>query len=144
MTIADLVAEAHDTHHPISPALAYEEQKAEAARRAKAFREHRIGKYLGYFEKILTIEAMATPAPSPAAPSAYADLSLFQATRGLQYHEFPDAMTRLGPRTEAVLRLADRVQGEPAIAAYLASPRRLAFNEQGIFRHYAELDEDAR
>jgi glutathione S-transferase len=29
----------------------------------------------------------------------------------------------------------------PRIAAYLASPRRLAFNEQGIFRHYPELEE---
>jgi len=142
LTIADLVAEAHDTHHPISPALAYEDQKAEAARRAKAFREHRIGKYLGYFEKVLTTEAMATPALAGPALS-YADLSLFQATRGLQY-AFPGAMARLGPRIGAVLSLADRVQSEPAIAAYLASPRRLAFNEQGIFRHYAELDEDAQ
>jgi glutathione S-transferase len=29
----------------------------------------------------------------------------------------------------------------PRIAAYLDSARRLAFNEQGIFRHYPELEE---
>jgi hypothetical protein len=26
-------------------------------------------------------------------------------------------------------------------AGYLASPRRIPFNEQGIFRHHAELDD---
>jgi len=34
----------------------------------------------------------------------------------------------------------DRVASRPRIAAYLASPRRIAFNEDGIFRHYSELD----
>jgi glutathione S-transferase len=38
------------------------------------------------------------------------------------------------------MRLHDAVAARPRIAAYLASPRRIAFNEQGIFRHYAELD----
>ena len=33
LTIADWVAEAHDTHHPISGGLYYEDQKAEAKRR---------------------------------------------------------------------------------------------------------------
>jgi glutathione S-transferase len=28
----------------------------------------------------------------------------------------------------------------PRVAAYLRSERRLPFNEQGIFRHYPELD----
>jgi len=36
--------------------------------------------------------------------------------------------------------LAAQVAERPRIAAYLASPRRLAFNEDGIFRHYPELD----
>ncbi|MFI4959484.1 MAG: glutathione S-transferase, partial [Lysobacterales bacterium] len=31
----------------------------------------------------------------------------------------------------------------PNIAAYLESPRRLGFNEDGIFRHYPELDDPA-
>jgi glutathione S-transferase len=30
----------------------------------------------------------------------------------------------------------------PRLSAYLSSPRRLAFNEQGIFRHYPELEEE--
>ncbi len=32
------------------------------------------------------------------------------------------------------------VRERPRIAGYLASPRRIPFNEQGIFRHYPELD----
>jgi len=36
--------------------------------------------------------------------------------------------------------LQSRVQERPRIAAYLASDRRIPFNELGIFRHYPELD----
>jgi glutathione S-transferase len=39
--------------------------------------------------------------------------------------------------------LAARVAARPRLAAYLASPRRIAFNEHGLFRHYPELDEEA-
>src|SRR5438552_14209578 len=53
LTIADWVAEAHDTHHPISGSLYYEDQKAEAKRRTADFTSERIPKYLGYFEQIL-------------------------------------------------------------------------------------------
>jgi glutathione S-transferase len=35
----------------------------------------------------------------------------------------------------------DRVAKRPRIKAYLASDRRLAFNADGIFRHYPELDD---
>src|SRR5205085_11594340 len=35
LTIADLVVEAHDTHHPVGSGLYYEEQKPESKRRAK-------------------------------------------------------------------------------------------------------------
>jgi glutathione S-transferase len=49
-------------------------------------------------------------------------------------------MAALAPKIGRVLALADRIEARPNIARYLASPRRIAFNEQGIFRHYAELD----
>jgi glutathione S-transferase len=41
------------------------------------------------------------------------------------------------PRLEA---LRVRIAALPRIAAYLASKRRLRFSQQGIFRHYPELD----
>ncbi len=53
LTIADFVLEAHDTHHPIASSLYYEDQKAEAARRAHAFVQSRLPKYLGYFERVV-------------------------------------------------------------------------------------------
>jgi glutathione S-transferase len=69
----------------------------------------------------------------------YADLSLFQVVAGLRY-AFPKAMRRLEKKVPRVVALHDRVSGRPRIAAYLASERRIAFNQSGIFRHYPELD----
>ena len=69
----------------------------------------------------------------------YADLSLFQAVAGMHY-AFPNAMARIAPQCPQVSALHARVAARPRIAAYLASTRRLPFNQQGIFRHYAELD----
>ncbi|MBX6322487.1 MAG: glutathione S-transferase [Rhodospirillaceae bacterium] len=138
LTIADLVSEAHDTHHPISSGLYYEDQRPEARRRARDFVTARLPKFLGYFERVL--------ARNPAgerylvgARLTYADLSLFQVVVGLRY-AFPKAMARLEPKHPRVVALHDRVAERPRIRAYLASPRRLPFNEQGIFRHYRELD----
>ncbi len=139
LTIMDLVAEAHDTHHPISPALYYDDQKAEALRRADDFRRHRIPKYLGYFERVLAGNG-ADGAGLARDSLTYADLSLFQAVRGLQY-AFPKAMATVAPSIPAVLALVGRVERKPNIAAYLASSRRVAFSEEGIFRHYPELDD---
>jgi glutathione S-transferase len=138
LTLCDLVDEAHDTHHPISSGLYYEEQKAEAARRSQAFREQRMPKYLGYFERILSANG-EDGAGLARGSLTYADLSLFQVTRGLQY-AFPDAMAALAPKIGRVFALADRVERQPRLAEYLASARRIPFNEQGIFRHYPELD----
>jgi glutathione S-transferase len=39
-----------------------------------------------------------------------------------------------------VVALHDRVSTRPRLASYLSSPRRLPFNQQGIFRYYPELD----
>lgn len=136
LTLADLAAEAHDTHHPISSGLYYEDQKSEARAAAGHFRKDRIPKYLGYFERILA----STPWLAGEAVT-YADLSLFQAVRGLQY-AFPNAMAGLAGRLPKTLALAERVASRPRLAAYLASPRRIPFNEQGLFRRYPELDSD--
>jgi glutathione S-transferase len=138
LTVTDLVAEAHDTHHPVGGGLYYEDQKPEARRRAKEFRESRIGKYLGYFEGI----AAANPEKSGwlvGAAATTIDLSLFQAVAGLRY-AFPRAMARQEQHWPHLVALHDHVAGRPQIAAYLASDRRIPFNEEGIFRHYAELD----
>jgi glutathione S-transferase len=138
LTIADLVKEAHDTHHPISGNLYYEDQKDAAKANAQAFRQERMPKYLGYFERVL-MGGGESGAGLAGAALTYADLSLFHVVRGLQY-AFPQAMAALAPKLEATLALADRVEQRPRIAAYLASERRIAFNQDGIFRRYPELD----
>jgi glutathione S-transferase len=138
MTVTDLVAEAHDTHHPVAGSLYYEDQRPEAKRRAKEFRENRIGKYLGYFERLLA----ANPQGDTwlvGAQATYIDLSLFQVVEGLRY-AFPRAMARQQKHWPSLIALHGRVAARPRIAAYLASPRRIPFNEEGIFRRYAELD----
>ncbi len=139
LTIADFVLEAHDTHHPIAGSLYYEEQRPEAKRRAAIFLKERVPKFLDYFEAALE----ANPAGDKhlvGARLSYADLSLFQMVEGLRY-AFPRAMRRLERTRKRVTALHDRVAERPRLKAYLASERRLAFNEQGIFRHYPELDE---
>jgi glutathione S-transferase len=139
LTLADLVAEAHDAHHPVGGGLYYEDQKPEAARRAKEFREARIGKYLGYFERVLA----ANPLEGgwlAGGGLTYADLSLFQVVEGLRY-AFPHAMAARESAWPQVIDLRDRVAARPRIAAYLASDRRIAFNQDGIFRSYPELDD---
>jgi glutathione S-transferase len=138
LTLADLVGEAHDVHHPIAASLYYEDQKEAAQARAEHFRRERIPKYLGYFERILE-SGGETGAGLAGERLCYADLSLFQVVRGLEY-AFPKAMAALSPQLAAVLALAERVERRPNIARYLSSPRRIAFNQQGIFRHYPELD----
>jgi glutathione S-transferase len=138
LTLADLVVEAHDTHHPIAAGLYYEEQRREAKLRAADFIVHRIPKFLDYFERVLAGNP-AGPAHLVGGRITYADLSLFQVVAGLEY-AFPKAMARIGRRHSHVMALHTRVARRPRIAAYLASARRIPFNEQGIFRHYRELD----
>ena len=138
LTIADFVTEIHDTHHPIAGSLYYEDQRAEAKRRAADFVANRLPKYFRYFERVLAGNA-AGSALLVGARVTYADLSLFQVVAGLRY-AFPKAMARVAGKHPKVLALHDRVASRPRIAAYLASERRLPFSEQGIFRHYAELD----
>lgn len=138
LTIADLVAEVHDTHHPIAGSLYYEDQREAALARAEAFRTERIPKFLGYFERML----QRGDGRHALGRHSHVDLSLFQLMRGLEY-AFPRAMRRQRRRTRALRALADRVEDRSGIAAYLASPRRIAFNTRGIFRYYPELDDPA-
>ncbi len=137
LTIADLVTEIHDSHHPIAGGLYYHEQKPEAKRRAGDFRAERLPKFLGYFEDVLDRNGgqyMVGKAVS------YVDLSMFQVIAGLSY-AFPRAMARLQSGWPRLMALHQRVMARPRIAAYLASGRRLPFSTEGIFRHYPELDE---
>lgn len=139
LTIADLVAEVHDTHHPIAGSLYYEDQKREARRRSHVFVEERIPKYLGYLERVLDRNGGEHFVGNTFS---YVDLSTFQVLAGLEY-AFPNAMAHLARRIPLLRRLCEEVRLQPRIAAYLASDRRLSFNEQGIFRHYPELDQQA-
>ena len=141
LTIADLVDETHDTHHPIASSLYYEDQRPEAMRRTTDFWRSRVPKYFGYFEKVLA-RNKARGGHLIGAKLSYPDLSLFQVVAGLRY-AFPRAMAQLGPRYPRVAALHDAIKARPRIAAYLASNRRIAFNEHGIFRHYPELDSEA-
>jgi glutathione S-transferase len=136
LTISDLVNEAHDTHHPITVGEYYEDQKPEARRRAVAFVAARMPKFLGYFEREL---GRAGGPWALGDRRSYVDLSLFQIVDGLRY-AFPRAMEGLEPGLPRLVALRDRVAALPNVAAYLASPRRIAFNEKGIFRRYPELD----
>ena len=138
LTIADGVAEVHDTHHPIAMGLYYEQQTHEAAKRALEFRRERIPKFLNWFELVLTRNPKGASCLVGARLS-YADLSLFQFVEGLLY-AFPKASRRALKKTPHVVALNARVKQVPRIAAYLASSRRIAFNEDDIFRHYPELD----
>jgi len=139
LTLSDLLVEAHDTHHPIAKSLYYEDQKPESLRRAADFRALRLPKFLGYFERVLA----ANPAGDGylvGKSLTYVDLSMFQVIAGLKY-AFPQAMEAISRKHPKLAALHQRVQARPRIAAYLASSRRIAFNERGIFRHYPELDE---
>jgi glutathione S-transferase len=136
LTIADLVVEIHDTHHPLGVMLYYEDQRAAAKIRAAEFWKQRVPKFLGYFERVLT------EAGGPYITGrrvSYVDLSLFQIVDGLRY-AFPRRMQRFERNIPGLVELHDRVAARPNIAAYLASDRRIPFNEDGIFRHYKRLD----
>src|SRR3954469_15883952 len=138
LTIADFVAEVHDTPHPVGSSLYYEEQKREAKRYAEQFRAERMPKYLGYFERVLKRNSSGSRWMA-GARLTYVDLSMFQVMTGLDY-AFPNAMLK-GRRKYPLLRkLCMGVAALPRVAAYLGSPRRIPFNIDGIFRHYPELD----
>jgi glutathione S-transferase len=136
LTIADLVLESHDTHHPLGPSLYYEEQRAPARKRSGEFWNERVPKYLGYFERLVSERGGAY---TTGRRVTYADLSLFQIVEGLRY-AFPKRMKKFERKIPKLVELHDRVAARPNVKAYLASDRRIAFNEDDIFRRYKELD----
>jgi glutathione S-transferase len=137
LTVTDFVLEIHDTHHPLGPSLYYEDQRREAKKRTEEFWNGRVPKFLGYFERLsqhsggnwLTGRRLG-----------YIDLSLFQIVDGLRY-AFPNRMNAFERKIPGLTDLHARVAARPNIKAYLASDRRIPFNEDGIFRHYKELDD---
>jgi glutathione S-transferase len=138
LSVADFVVEVHDTHHPLGPSMYYEEQKVAARRRAADFTRNRLPKFLGYFETVLARNGVRGGYMAGGRLS-YVDLSMFQLIAGLRY-AFPKTMKRRERHIPGLVALHDRVAAGRNIAAYLASERRIPFNEEGIFRHYPELD----
>jgi glutathione S-transferase len=136
LTIADLVAEIHDSHHPIAAGLYYEDQRKEAAKRARDLRENRLPKYLGYFDRVLKTNGSGWLV---RRTRSYADLSLFQIVEGLRY-AYPVATRKLERKFSTLTKLRDRVAARPNIAAIAKSERRVPYTREGIFRHYPELD----
>jgi glutathione S-transferase len=141
LTLADLVTEAHDTHHPIATGLYYEDQRPEAHRRAAHFVGTRLRKFLLYFERLLETNTESGGEHLVGLELSYVDLSLFQTLTGLAY-AFPKAMAAFEAQIPLSIALRDRVAALPRVAAYIASERRPPFNESGIFRRYPELDLD--
>ena len=142
LTIADVVSEAHDTHHPIASNLYYEDQKDAAKLRATDFIDHRLPKFFGYFERVLKQNPAGERYLVGDAPT-YVDLSMFQLIDGL-FYAFPRAMKHFGKHYPRLAALHDAVLVRPNIAAYLESDRRIPHNEACVFRHYPELDKSVR
>ncbi|MEE2951513.1 MAG: glutathione S-transferase [Pseudomonadota bacterium] len=141
LTTADFVAEIHDVYHPVGTGLYYEEQKPEAKRRAEAFRQERLPKFLNWYERVLTA--------NPKGPDwlvgdrlSYVDLGLFQSIEGLGY-AFPKRMASASDSWPMVMALVARLREDHRLRDYLSSDRRMAFNEDGIFRYYPELDAES-
>jgi glutathione S-transferase len=141
LTITDFVMEVHDTHHPISTDLYYEDQRSEAKARTSTFLAHRVPKYLGYFERVLN-ENPSGPAHAVGSGATTVDLSLFQIWAGMAY-AFPRAFAGSEKRYPALASLVAAVAARPNLARYLASERRIPFNESGVFRRYPDLDQAA-
>jgi glutathione S-transferase len=136
LTVADFVLEVHDTHHPLGPSLYYEDQRSPAKKRTGEFWKERVPKYLGYFEQLLQHSGGIH---LTGRRLTYVDLSLFQIVEGLRY-AFPKRMRAFERGIPGLIDLRDRVASRPNIKAYLSSDRRIAFNEDGIFRRYKALD----
>ena len=136
LTISDLVVEIHDTHHPITSWLYFEEQRPAARRRTKDFWRYRVPKFLGYFERVLQANGGKFLV---GGRLSYVDLSLFQIVEGLRY-AFPKRMKRFERKVPGLIALHGRVAARPRIKAYLASNRRVPFSQWGIYRYFKELD----
>jgi glutathione S-transferase len=138
LTVADLIVEGHDVHHPIGSGLYYEEQKGPSKRRAQDFLGNRVPKFFGYFERVIERNPQGAPG-MVGTRITYADLSLAQVIAGLRF-AFPNAMRKMTPQYPKLAQLHDYVFSRPRVRRYVASRRRLDFNNSDLFRHYRELD----
>lgn len=136
LTLADIVAEAHDTHHPVSTTLRYEDQREAAIEAARLFRTARLPKWLGYLERVAV---HADTGWMLGDDLSVVDLALFNVIEGLRW-AFPIAMARASAQTPRIVAIHARVRALAAVQSYLSSDRRLAYNADGIFRRYPELD----
>jgi glutathione S-transferase len=111
---------------------------SEASRRHRrqGFCEERIPKYFAHFETALGVNPGSF---CRADGFGHVDTSLFQLVEGLRY-AFPRRMAQIESDYPRIFACRDAVAKLPGIIAYLASDRRIPFNEDGIFRHYLELD----
>ena len=137
LTIADLIVHIHDTHHPVSGWLYFEEQRPAARRRTQDFWRYRVPKFLGYFERVLHNNGGTYMV---GRRTSYVDLSMFEIVEGLRY-AFPKRMKRFEKKVPGLIALRNRVAKRPRIAAYLASKRRIPFSQWGIYRYFKELDQ---
>jgi glutathione S-transferase len=137
LTIADFVVEIHDTHHPIGGSLYYEEQKPEAKRRTREFLALRVPKFLGYFERVLERNPDSKRWMAGSKLS-YVDLSMAQIVAGLRF-AFPATSKKALRNCPRLHALHDEVFARPRIKRFVASRRRLAFNNDDLFRRYPEL-----
>ena len=138
LTVTDFLMEVHDTHHPISNAMYYEDQVEEAKMRSANFIENRIPKHMAYYQNILN----NNPTKSKwliGETLTYPDLSIFQIVEGLRY-AFPNAFSEVEKHYPKIIALRDAISIQPNTAKYLTSKRRIPFNNMGVFRHYPELD----
>lgn len=136
LDISDFVAEVHSTHHPVAHDLYYADQMDAAYDHAEHFRANRIPKYLIHFENALAVNG----GPFLLGDQwTHVDTSLFQVMEGLDY-AFPRYMAEMHGSWPHLAALQATVPDIEGLAAYLASERRIPFNEDGIFRHYEELD----
>ncbi|KAI1871619.1 hypothetical protein JX265_005605 [Neoarthrinium moseri] len=133
--------EVHDTHHPITAMLPWEDQKEESKRRSKEWVQNRLPTILAYWQRVLENEERG-PGPWLLGDTfTYADLVLFQCLDGTHY-AFPKAMkqARETGKYDKVFKLWEDVKARPNIAAYLASDRRQKYQDWGVYRHYDDND----
>ncbi|MCP9223786.1 glutathione S-transferase [Erythrobacter sp. LQ02-29] len=136
LTITDIVAEVHNVHHPVSGGLYYDDQKDAAKRAAEGFRQERVTKYFDHFETALG----KRNGPYMLGEAwSHVDTSLFQLVEGLRY-AFPQRMAAIESDYPRIVACRDAVAKIEGVTRYLDSEERIAFNEDGIFRHYPELD----
>lgn len=137
LTITDLVAEAHNVHHPVAGSKYYEDQREAALAASVAFRTERMPKFFAHFEATLGVNDGPFVLGDKWTP---VDTSLFQVIEGLNY-AYPRRMKTLEADYPRLFALPRSVAAIPGVADYLASERRLPFSQEGLFRHYPELDD---